>query len=507
MQQQIGAYTVERLLGSGGFGSVYAALHASSGQAVALKTLRAEHAADPKLRRRFELEAVSAQRIQHPNVVQVFDWGRTEQGVHYLAMELLEGESLQGRMQRGGRLGVGEALTIADQLLEALDVIHRASVVHRDVKPANVMLVSTQPPHIKLVDFGICRQIGDTQLRSGKLTTTGSAVGTPGYMAPEYLVDGISSPQSDIYAAAVVIFHMLAGQLPFQGARYAEVVLQICQQDAPRLSAQGDRGARVADVVARGLQRQPAQRWPNAVAFRQALAQAAAQLPADTFFDVAASVPTATTRKDGVPIKPISPKAKKDQAGPTTPFDAFMPVAAADPTPRGLLTVGASIAGAALTAYWMMRADAPVTAIEPVATATAVSEAVEDLPVVEPPPTATAPQPSSLPSASASQAAVVRRPRPPKAPAPRSPGGRPVCGRTLHVRGKVHRRALPVSRQPYGMRRQLRSRFAKPIPLRRLLEEVRGRRVLRQRKMRAVPGTGPQALCYRRSPSVRERQD
>jgi serine/threonine protein kinase len=219
----LGRYVVEDLLGEGGMGKVYRAKHASLGLAVAVKVMQRQERAD--LVERFEREAQLMSRVQHPNVVRVLDYGLLEDGAPCLVMEILEGESLETRLVRRVSLPWREAMVLEQGLLEGLGAIHAAGVVHRDLKPSNVFLARAEQGSevLKLIDFGIARPMDD----GAKLTRAGQILGTPEYMAPEQLLGAPADFRSDIYTAALLLYEMLTGQLPYVTDDLSELLMRV----------------------------------------------------------------------------------------------------------------------------------------------------------------------------------------------------------------------------------------------------------------------------------------
>lgn len=211
-----GRYRVERLLGSGGMGSVYRAEHVHMRKAVAIKVLHREMTYLPEVVARFEREAVAAARIEHPNVAAATDFGRLDNGAFYLVLEYVEGQSLRALLKQEKQLSSVRALHIARQIADALAAAHQAGIVHRDLKPDNVMLLNRDgdPDFVKVLDFGIAKVSVEDQ-SAQPLTQLGSIFGTPEYMAPEQAqglpVDG----RADLYTLGVLLYEMLAGKTPF----------------------------------------------------------------------------------------------------------------------------------------------------------------------------------------------------------------------------------------------------------------------------------------------------
>lgn len=275
---RIDKFEIERPLGEGGFGAVYRARHSLLGYPVALKLLHPEHATSAEIIERFAREARATTTIGSPHIVQTVDCGTSEDGWLFLAMELLEGQSLEKVLQaRDEPFAVERAVDIGVQTLEGLAAAHGAGVIHRDLKPANIFLVgepTTGRELVKLLDFGVSKIT--TVAQQTALTQTGAMLGTPLYMAPEQFHNARDvDARVDLYSAASVMYLMLAGRAPYLANTYAELVVQICCEPPPSLDAIAPRVPRLlASVVMKGLTRDPEDRWPDAMTFAGALRQA-----------------------------------------------------------------------------------------------------------------------------------------------------------------------------------------------------------------------------------------
>jgi serine/threonine protein kinase len=218
-------YRLEAVIGVGGLGSVYRATHTKLNRPVAVKLLHETFGESQIQRGRFAREAKALAALQHPNIVAVLDYGVSE-AQPYLVMELLEGETLSQRLH-GGPLAVEPALQTVQQLLEALSFMHRARLVHRDVKPSNVFLQRQRDGHdrVKVLDFGLAKFTAAPMMVSSDptLTRDGAILGTPAYMSPEQATGEIVDARSDVYAVGVILFRMLAGRLPFEGDAIEQV--------------------------------------------------------------------------------------------------------------------------------------------------------------------------------------------------------------------------------------------------------------------------------------------
>jgi serine/threonine-protein kinase len=252
-------------VGAGGMSQVYAATDVRLGRKVAVKTLSAD-VDDRRARDRFELEARSLSSFVHPNAVTIFDAG-FDGDRPYLVMELVDGPALSELLRRQGPLPVEDAVRIATQVLAALDAAHRRGLVHRDVKPSNILLGSDG--RARLADFGIAKSTGDL---TGHLTATGQVVGTASYLAPEVARGVPASPASDLYAAGIVVFEMLTGEVPLRGPTPVATLVERERSAAPPLrSIRPDVPPAVEAAVARALQRDPADRFATADDMRIAL--------------------------------------------------------------------------------------------------------------------------------------------------------------------------------------------------------------------------------------------
>ncbi|HET6754291.1 MAG TPA: protein kinase [Jiangellaceae bacterium] len=259
-----GRYELGRERGSGGMARVVEAIDRRLGRRVAMKLLDAT-ASDPATRERFVREARSAASVSHPNAVTVYDTGE-DNGLLYIAMELVDGPTLADLLAERGPLDPTHALTIASEVLGALEAGHVRGLVHRDVKPGNILLAPDGSA--KLTDFGIAKSVGAV---TAALTMTGEVVGTPQYLSPEQAAGRAATPASDIYAVGLVLYEMLAGAPPFTGDTPLATVLAHQQEPVPPLTTRPGLSAALATAVIRALAKAPRDRYPDAAAMRAAI--------------------------------------------------------------------------------------------------------------------------------------------------------------------------------------------------------------------------------------------
>jgi eukaryotic-like serine/threonine-protein kinase len=264
-----GKYSLLREIGSGASGTVYEAEHLIVGKHVAIKVMNREAFADPTYRDHFVAEARAAARIAHPNVVDIHDLGLTPEGVPYLVMELLRGETLEDIIDSRGALPPAYACELMLQVLAGLSAAHAQGFLHCDLKPANVMVTHPRPdrPHVKVLDFGIARRMLEADGSAAK----GSG-GTPMFMSPEQARGEAVDVRSDIYSASAMLYAMLAGRDPFEGKTAGAVLQRVVAGDFTPLSQANPQVPKLlAAIVEKGLALEPRRRIDNAEEFAELL--------------------------------------------------------------------------------------------------------------------------------------------------------------------------------------------------------------------------------------------
>jgi serine/threonine-protein kinase len=257
-------YIIGEPIGAGGLCTVYRAEDLKRGRDVAVKVLPTEKAIDREISARFQREVTTAKRIDHPNIAAISDSGELEDGARFMVLELLRGTLLSTALHEGGRMPVGRALVIARQMLVGLGEAHRLGIVHRDVKPHNVMLVDVNGLEtVKLFDFGIAAN----ERAAMQLTVPGTAFGTPEYIAPEQAMGQKVDARADLYAVAVSLFEMLTGRLPFQAPTDIAFLRAHIKETPPLASKVAPDAAippAVDKLVARALEKDPEARFATA---------------------------------------------------------------------------------------------------------------------------------------------------------------------------------------------------------------------------------------------------
>jgi beta-lactam-binding protein with PASTA domain/tRNA A-37 threonylcarbamoyl transferase component Bud32 len=273
-----GRYRILRKLGSGGMANVYLAEDEELGRRVAVKILNERYANDDLFIERFRREAKSAAGLSHPNIVSIYDRGQAE-GTYYIAMEVIEGRSLKELILTRGALPIGAALAYAKQLLEALRFAHRHGIIHRDIKPHNVLVSADQhakanEPRLKVTDFGIARH------GASQMTEAGSIMGTAQYLSPEQARGAPVTAASDLYSAGVVLYEMLTGKVPFTGDSAIEIAMKhVNDLPAPPSALRPEIPVELDQIVLRALAKDPGERYQSAEEFIEDLERTEAGLP------------------------------------------------------------------------------------------------------------------------------------------------------------------------------------------------------------------------------------
>jgi len=329
-----GKYALLREIGRGSSGTVYEAEHLIVGKYVAIKVMNPRAFADPTHRDHFVAEARAAARIAHANVVDIHDLGLTPDGVPYLVMELLRGETLEDIIDARGALPPAYACELMLQVLAGLSAAHAQGFLHCDLKPANVMVTHPRPdrPHVKVLDFGIARRM----LEADGSTTKGSG-GTPMFMSPEQARGEAVDARSDIYSASAMLYAMLAGLDPFQGKTAGAVLKRVTTGDfVPLCQANRQVPKLLAAIVERGLALEPRRRLESAEEFAELLhpflgeaAQALSLGPQRRLFSdpipLVATPREVIIQESGASVAPVR-AARKDSTGRPVRQSSVVPI-------------------------------------------------------------------------------------------------------------------------------------------------------------------------------------
>ena len=345
-------YRINRVLGEGGMGVVYAAEHMLMRKEVALKVLHGDMSAMPEIVARFEREAIAAAAIDHPNVAGATDFGRLPDGACYLVLELLKGVSLRDEVKKGP-MPLERALVIMRGIANGVAAAHAKNIVHRDLKPENVMLVERDglPDFVKVLDFGIAKM--ETHAREAAaggqqiVTRVGTIFGTPEYMAPEQAVGDKVDPRADIFALGVVFLEMLTGKCPFEGQVLNVLRERILMSTMPDMSA--IKNDEVKALITKMLQRDPDDRLQSANDLLAAIDSLegiqSTRISRPSFSNLAAATAAASTVPTGA-AAPVSVVAKTQiaDASATPPPAAATSAVSAKSRPRWM--VPAAVASA-----------------------------------------------------------------------------------------------------------------------------------------------------------------
>lgn len=334
-----GRYEVKRLLGEGGFSSVFEAIHNITGRSVALKLLHPHLVTTEQITERFLLEARAMARIRHDGIVQVLDAGKDDDDTVYIALELLEGEALENTLQRTHSISWGEAVAIGIDVLHALAEAHKNKIVHRDIKPGNIFVTRkpTGGTQAKLLDFGIAH----VAQAKGKFTQQGVILGTPEYMSPEQARAAPVGPEADLWSVGVVLFECVVGETPFMSENTTEILVKVQTQRAPELCSVIPSVPRaVSDVVHKALERDVADRYHSAEEMRLALERAIASADQDRIGTGRSVLRGPTGRRAPAPTMAEqaspedAPRVEVVRVGSSLGASALTPSAPTRPTPK-----------------------------------------------------------------------------------------------------------------------------------------------------------------------------
>ncbi|MFH1129856.1 MAG: serine/threonine-protein kinase, partial [Pseudomonadota bacterium] len=270
----LGNFCIEEQIAKGGMGLIYRAVHSVIGRRAAIKVLTEKYSNDRTMIKRLHREARAVNRVGHPNIVDIFDFGRTTDDREYFVMEYLDGESLAHVLEKNATLNWDFCSQLLTQILGALAAAHELGIVHRDVKPENIMVVPQEDGTIiaKILDFGIAKSVG-VGPDGEHLTQAGSVMGTPEYIAPEQIRGKKVDGRADLYAVGIILFELLTGRRPFEGDTVIQTLLAHLKQEPPIAEPPKNLGIpdHVPMVIQKALAKDPEGRYPDAISFAKAL--------------------------------------------------------------------------------------------------------------------------------------------------------------------------------------------------------------------------------------------
>jgi hypothetical protein len=282
-----GKYRLERLIGKGGMGAVYQATDLRLDRNVAIKIMLGSMFGDPLALRRFEREARTSARLNHPNIIAIHDYGAIGSEGAYLVMELVPGITLRSELERAGRIDPITAAEYFDQILEGVKAAHMAAVIHRDLKPENILISKDgEKSHIKILDFGLAK-VTQVDVTNSSLTARGAIVGTFGYMSPEQLVGEDADQRSDIFSIGVMVVEALTGRRPFSGKTYTELLTAVLH-GSYHLEGDSREVKCLDEALQQCLAKDPVERFTSVAKAQQALIPAIRNCPVVSAFDAEA---------------------------------------------------------------------------------------------------------------------------------------------------------------------------------------------------------------------------
>jgi serine/threonine protein kinase len=328
-----GRFQIQKPLGEGGMGTVYRGVQLSVDREVAIKVVHPSIAAEREAAKRFLREARLSSRLNAPNIVNVYDFGQSEDGVLYLVMELVKGQTLHQLLRANGMLHPTRAANIALQMCDALEAAHQVGIVHRDLKPGNVIVLDDPPgrDHIKVLDFGLAKSVGQDSM-SG-ITNTHAMLGTPVYMAPEQIEGAAVDGRTDLYSLGCMLHELLTGSPPFTDNVISALFAKHLHDEPPPLPDHVPPA--LAAIVMRLLEKAPAARFASAAMLREALARAIAQTPASGVPVNRSSSPIVHGLSGPMSAQPASIGFAPTSAHPTPPGSIGFAPTSAHPTPPG----------------------------------------------------------------------------------------------------------------------------------------------------------------------------
>jgi eukaryotic-like serine/threonine-protein kinase len=402
-----GRYTILEKLGAGGMGAVYRANQRSVGREVAVKVV-GNLVAEPDAIKRFLREAKLAGKLDHPSAVQVLDFGQTDDGLFYLVMELIRGQTLDVMLERDGVLSPERVVRIGVQICDALECAHALSIVHRDLKPANIMVLAHGRDLIKVLDFGLAKSLSPDQT-STTMTGAGAMLGTPAFMPPELATGQRCDGRADLYSLGCILYLLGSGRLPFESDSIHELIAMHGMEPAPIMPGVPVGLARVVDRL---LAKDPGDRFQTAAETREALEDCLDPTRA-TIYDSRTSYPAlATTPPIATPMPINVPVTAAAIASTVRPASRRADSVAKPKRRRWLwFVLAGALAGGGAAAVFVLNSEKP--AIESKTIESNVSEpkpAAESKPPTEPKPKTDAKAPDSEVKQAATPPAEVREP-------------------------------------------------------------------------------------------------